>query len=120
VPKLCLSVQGYPTIKYYLDGTEHSYKGGRSLEDLKEFTATTLSAKCDIDIRTTEFCSDKELKYIDKWLKDGGDKAKMEAEIERLGGMMGKIMTADLKRWMKQRIGILKQGVAKLGDGKEL
>lgn len=41
----------------------------------------------------------------------------MEAEIERLSGMMANIMTADLMRWIKQRIGILKQGVAKLGDG---
>jgi len=113
--ELCAGVQGkYPKIKYFLDGAEKSYDGGRSLENLQDFVANTLSAKCDIN-KPSEGCSVKAIKFMDKWLKGGGDKAKIEGEVERLEGMMGKIMTADLKRWIKQRIDILSQGIAKLG-----
>jgi len=109
-------VQGYPTIKYHHDGSVNDYQGGRSFEDLSEFVSTTLSQRCDIAERSTESCSDKQIKYMDKWLKDGGDKEKMEKEIGRLEGMMEKSMKPDLKKWIRQRLDILKQGSEKAGS----
>ena len=44
-------VRGYPTIKYYVNGVEEAYNGGRSYDDLKRFVQDTLEVKCDIDNR---------------------------------------------------------------------
>ena len=38
-------VRGYPTIKYYLNGQEDAYEGGRSYDDLKQFVQDKLEVR---------------------------------------------------------------------------
>ena len=101
-------VQGYPTIKYFTAETPETgsdYSGGRDFDGLKKFVEDTLEVKCLLD--NTEGCSDKEKDFMSKW-KDK-DKADAKAQYERLNGMKGNSMAPDLKKWVMQRISILKQ-----------
>jgi thioredoxin-like negative regulator of GroEL len=95
-------VQGYPTIKVYTDGEEAPYSGGRSFEETFSFVDENLAVKCNASQPST--CSAKAQKYIEKWRR--GD---VEKEIARLQGMIGRDMTLELKRWLKERLNILKQ-----------
>lgn len=107
--ELCSSkgVQGYPTIKYYVDGDTEgkSYNGGRSYEDLKKFTEDTLEVACLVD--APEGCTEKEVGFIEKM--KAKDQAYYSAQITRLTGMKGKKMTAPLKAWLLARLNILQQ-----------
>ena len=100
-------VRGYPTIKYFNsenpDGKD--YSGGRSFDALKEFVSENLEVKCLLD--NTEGCSDKEKDFMGKW--KAKDKADVSAQLERLNKMVGGTMAPDLKKWVAQRISILKQ-----------
>lgn len=104
-------VSGYPTIKYFTaeapDGTD--YRGGRELEDLKKFTKDTLEKLCDLSDEAS--CSEKELDYAKKMREKGG----IPAMLQRLEGMKGNKMKADLKGWLFTRIHILKQLTAEAG-----
>ena len=100
-------VRGYPTIKYFNsenpDGKD--YSGGRSFDALKEFVSENLEVKCLLD--NTEGCSDKEKEFMGKW--KAKDKADATAQLERLSKMVSGTMAPDLKKWVAQRINILKQ-----------
>ena len=100
-------VRGYPTIKYYNaenpDGA--AYNGGRDFDSLKKFTDENLSAKCLLD--DTEGCSDKEKEFMEKWKGKPADEIKKQ--LDRLAGMTGGSMKPDLKKWLTQRLNILKQ-----------
>jgi len=101
-------VRGYPTIKYFTAETAEKgddYQGGRDFAALKEFVSESLEVKCLLD--NTEGCSDKEKDFMAKW-KDK-PKADATAQLERLTKMMGGSMAPDLKKWVAQRVGILKQ-----------
>jgi len=54
-----------------------------------------------------EGCSEKEVKYLNKWKEKTEDD--VNAQVIRLQGMMGGKMKPSLMKWIKQRIGILKQ-----------
>ena len=41
-------VSGYPTIKYYVDGEENAYQGGRDFDALKSFVVVTIYIYCDV------------------------------------------------------------------------
>ena len=111
-------VRGYPTIKYFLkdgDRQGEDYSGGRDYDSLKSFAEETLEAKCDVGDKKE--CTDKEKAYIEKMeAKSSEERA---SQLERLGGMKGKDMKADLKRWLVQRIRILVQLEGQAGE-KEL
>ena len=100
-------VRGYPTIKYFNsenpDGKD--YSGGRSFDALKEFVSENLEVKCLLD--NTEGCSDKEKEFMGKWKEKSADDVK--AQLTRLQGMASGKMTPDLKKWLNQRMSILKQ-----------
>lgn len=104
--KICdeFEVKGYPTLKYFKDGEWEDYRGGRDLDSLKEFVEQNLQVKCSVE--DGEGCSEKEVAYIEKM------KAKSQEDIQkqltRLQGMAGSSMKADLKKWMFQRLHILK------------
>ena len=66
------------------------------------------------DIGTKENCSEKELKFLDKYSKKSGED--QQKQIERLTGMRGNSMKAELAVWREQRINILKQLVAGASD----
>ena len=101
-------VKGYPTIKYFTSETDAKgadYSGGRSFDDLKKFVADTLEVKCLL--ADDSGCSDKEKEFMAKWkTKDAAD---AKAQLDRLSKMVGGTMAPDLKKWVAQRINILKQ-----------
>jgi len=100
-------VQGYPTIYYYKDGVRENFTGGRSAEDLEKFVIDNLAQSCNPIGNMEESCSEKAQKYIIKWkVKDVEDLSK---EIKRLQGMIKKEMAHDLKKWVNERISILKK-----------
>jgi len=101
-------VKGYPTIKYFTGETGPKgtdYSGGRSYDDLKKFVEDTLEVKCLLD--NTEGCSDKEKDFMEKW--KAKDKEEVSKQLERLQGMSSGSMKPDLKKWLMQRLSILKQ-----------
>ena len=101
-------VKGYPTIKYFTAESEEKgsdYSGGRTYDDLKKFVADTLEVKCLLMDDTG--CSDKEKEFMTKW--KAKDKAEATSQLERLTKMAGGTMAPDLKKWVAQRISILKQ-----------
>jgi len=98
-------VSGYPTIKYFDAEGKHDYQGGRDFDTLKKFVEDNLVQKCLIEDQSN--CSDKEKKYITKiQAKDAAGRAK---QITRLENMKGNKMTKELKRWLLQRLALLKQ-----------
>jgi protein disulfide-isomerase-like protein len=111
------SVQGYPTIKVYKDGTVTDYTGGRTVEDLTVYVDTELAVKCDIE-KIAESCSEKAGPYLEKW--GSKDKAALTTELSRLDGLAGKKMTPELKVWFRERIAILQQLAGKEAESKEL
>jgi thiol-disulfide isomerase/thioredoxin len=107
-------VRGYPTIKYFVDGekTGKDYSGGRDFDSLKKFVDDNLVVLCQLDDPSE--CDAREVKYIEKMkAKGASDIAK---QLERLKGMTGKSMKADLKQWLHKRLNILEQ-LSKAGAG---
>jgi protein disulfide-isomerase A6 len=107
--ELCtkFEVKGYPTIKYFKDGDTNGvdYQGGRDYDSMKKFVEENLEVPCKT--QDTAKCSEKERKYIDKMeVKSSEDRKK---QINRLEGMKGGSMKAELKQWISQRLNILKQ-----------
>lgn len=101
-----VGVQGYPTIKYYKDGSSEGedYQGGRDYDSLKKFVSEELEVLCDVG--TGAECTDKENAYIAKMkAKDADD---IKKQLERLNKMKASSMKAELKKWLNQRLRILK------------
>jgi len=101
-------VKGYPTIKYFTAETDPKgadYNGGRDFDGLKKFVEDTLEVKCLLE--DTAGCSEKETEFLGKW--KAKPKADVASQLERLEKMKGGKMTPDLKKWLVQRINILKQ-----------
>jgi hypothetical protein len=118
---------GWPTIRVYNKATGYD---GAFAGDWKDKNGLS-GAMCDVfgkdetmqkyveELGSTSLCkasdgagcSDKEKEFIAKWEgKDGVD-----AQLARLRGMTDNKMTPELKKWLNQRIAILKQ----LGAPKE-
>jgi protein disulfide-isomerase A6 len=98
-------VNGYPTIKVYLDGEEALYDGGRSFEEMEYYVEEFLALHCDITRPSS--CDAKSQTYLKKW-KNKPD-SDVLGEVLRLEKLMERHITYELKRWMKDRISILKQ-----------
>jgi len=108
--EICRSsyITTYPTLRYYVNGTEYDYTGSLAVETLREFIATTLVETCN-PILDGNTCSDRAKRYANKW--DGKDVVKIVGEIERLEKMMEKSessTTAELRSWMRERRDVLK------------
>jgi len=106
--ELCstFGIQGYPTIKYFVDGDEkgEDYQGGRDFDSLNEFVKNTLEVKCSLTDQ--DLCTDKEKAYIEKMKsKPSEDRVK---QIERLEKMAKESMKTELKVWLRQRLHILR------------
>jgi hypothetical protein len=71
-------------------------------------------------IATKEGCSDKEVSFLESY--EGKSADDVNAQLSRLQGMSTKSssMKPDLKSWIRQRIGILKQFAAKTSSTSEL
>jgi len=99
-------VRGYPTIKYFIQGEDaQDYQGGRDFDSLKSFVEDKLQKLCSVE--DTKDCTDKEIKFIEKNKGKSADDVKKS--LTRLEGMKGQKMAPDLKKWLLQRINILKQ-----------
>eukprot|EP00581_Thalassiosira_minuscula_P026503 CAMPEP_0184409652 /NCGR_PEP_ID=MMETSP0738-20130409/4266_1 /TAXON_ID=385413 /ORGANISM="Thalassiosira miniscula, Strain CCMP1093" /LENGTH=149 /DNA_ID=CAMNT_0026767439 /DNA_START=44 /DNA_END=493 /DNA_ORIENTATION=+ len=99
------SVQGYPTIKYFVDGNTEGadYQGGRDFDSLKSHVEDTLEVKCNVENPVD--CTEKETKYIEKMR--GKTSEERKAQLDRLNGMKGGSMKPELKTWLVQRVRIL-------------
>lgn len=112
---LCRSyhITTYPTFRYYLNGVEHEYDDALSLDSLREFVDTTLAPKCN-PISNKSACSEKALKYGEKWmeklLSSSDGMAMLQSEIQRLDKMMldADSVTPESRRWIRQRKDILR------------
>jgi len=111
--KLCADhdVSGYPTLKYFLDGDASNgeyYQGERKLETLVSFVEDVLDKKCNVADPGAEgsHCSEREKEFIAKM----SDKAldEIRAQFWRLDKMKAGSMKADLKKWVGQRMRILR------------
>lgn len=105
------SIKGYPTLKTFTEGdvtVGEDYQGARNLDGLRAFVEENLAGGfCDVTSAEDENCSDKERAYITKMgAKSAADR---QAQIARLEGMVGNSMKVELKRWLNQRLGILRQ-----------
>jgi len=101
-------VRGYPTIKYFNGETGpkgEDYSGGRSFDDLKKFVQDSLEQKCLLD--DPSGCTEKESEFMTKW--KGKPAEEIKAQLERLNKMSSGSMKPDLKKWLTQRLAILKQ-----------
>jgi len=102
-------VRGYPTIKYWKSGESpekgSDYSGARDFDGLKKFVEDELEVKCLL--ADPSGCTDKETEFMGKWKAKSKDEVKVQ--LERLEKMMGSKMTPDLKKWLVQRINVLKQ-----------
>jgi len=81
-------VKGYPTIKYFVDGKEHKYQGGRDFNSLAGFAKSTLD-KETCDATTGKGCKPIQKKFIE------ANKGKSADEISA--------MLADRKDKFKQQ-----------------
>ena len=120
-------VTGYPTLRYYTEGKEHVYNGGRSFDALRDFVEESLATLCDLSSPNLEkqTCSEKASAYAKKWsLKPVNQLQKETDRLNRMDGP-GVEMTAELRSWLRERlrllrhIGYLKDESAE-GDKKEL
>ncbi|KAL7575888.1 hypothetical protein ACA910_003200 [Epithemia clementina (nom. ined.)] len=98
-------VGGYPTIKVFKDGEVEDYQGPRDFEGLMDYVNENLAALCDV--AKPETCSEKAQTYITKW--QAKEAADIEKETSRLEGMMGGSMAPDLKKWLRERLQVLRQ-----------
>jgi len=106
-PALCKreGVRGFPTVHVYLDGEESLYEGGRSFEELYEYVDENLMTHCIVEERTK--CDEKSQTFIKKW--EGKSDKDIADEVLRLNHLLQRHMTYELKRWMKDRVQILRQ-----------
>lgn len=117
---------GWPTIRYYnketgVDGQSYQKKtdmpmcselgteGDHYMQQYVEEAGKT--SLCSIE--TYKGCSEKQTTYIKKVAE--WDIEKVSAQIERLGGMTGGKMKADLVEWLDARITILTAFAEKAG-----
>jgi len=110
-------VQGYPTVKFFMDGDideGEDYQLGRDFDTLKGFVEDTLEAKCLVTDPAGSGCDEKEQGYIEKMsAKSEEERSK---QLERLDGMKGQTMAPSNKKWLMQRLGVLRQFAATTGE----
>jgi len=109
---------GWPTIRYFnketgYEGKPYPKKTDKAMcEELgddeymqayvEEMGATSLCSASD-----GAGCSDKEVEFASKWKQKSAEEVK--AQLERLEKMKGGTMAPELKKWLSQRLALLKQ-----------
>eukprot|EP00512_Aurantiochytrium_limacinum_P001811 CAMPEP_0171493470 /NCGR_PEP_ID=MMETSP0958-20121227/4978_1 /TAXON_ID=87120 /ORGANISM="Aurantiochytrium limacinum, Strain ATCCMYA-1381" /LENGTH=179 /DNA_ID=CAMNT_0012027093 /DNA_START=105 /DNA_END=644 /DNA_ORIENTATION=- len=102
-------VTGFPTLKSFKASKEgEAYSSGRSLEQMRSHIKDNLDLGCQVS--SIDSCTDKEKSYHEKWSAKTAEE--LSKELERLKGMTGKTMKAELKQWLLSRISILTQLVS--------
>jgi len=111
-------VQGFPTIKYFMDGdTEEgeSWEGGRDYDSLKTHVDENLAVKCLIEDPVNSGCNEKQQVYIEKMMIKTADERKKQ--LDRLDGMKDQTMAPALKQWLMQRLSVLMQFQSSADEG---
>eukprot|EP00750_Incisomonas_marina_P029299 INCI7113.1.p4 GENE.INCI7113.1~~INCI7113.1.p4 ORF type:complete len:139 (-),score=33.63 INCI7113.1:1422-1838(-) len=98
-------VSGYPTIKYFVEGKEEKYQGGRDYDALKAFVVDTLEPKCSVEEQ--DGCTQREKDYIAKMQGKGAED--IAKQLKRMEGMQAKPMKPELKAWVMTRLRLLTQ-----------
>lgn len=115
---------GWPTIRYFNKKT--GYEGGEYKKKTNDAMCTELGpgkpymqqlieeygGVSPCSVKTEDGCSDKEKAFIKTWkakLAAASTVTDVEKQIERLEGMMGTSMKAELMQWVTQRVAIFKQ-----------
>lgn len=102
-------VSGYPTLKVFDSETGPNegkpYNGGRDVNALKTYVEENMKPKCGFN--NVEGCSDKEKTFMEKM--KSVSTAEIADQIARLDKMKGSSMAPDLKKWVYQRLNILKE-----------
>lgn len=113
-------VNGYPTIKYYVNGESHDYNGGRDIDSLKSHVNEKMMEICTVDNR--DCWDERALNFIDTHSKK--DIAGLEKAAAVLAKGMKQRMNKTRRRWWSSRAGIIKQLLkrarAAAGEDKEL
>jgi hypothetical protein len=115
--QLCYNegIRYYPTIKYFADFTGmvgEEYREKRELKDMVDFIRDYLYKYCDPT--TKDLCDDEEKAWLDK--QAGKDTEKLQAELDRLVGLLANEKTKDMsanKRWIFKRIKMLETMLGK-------
>jgi hypothetical protein len=108
---------GWPTIRYF--NKETGYEGKPYVKKTQDAMCTELGNDKYMQAYVEEAggvslcsnadkagCDEKSLKFLEKWTPMAA--AEREAQLQRLEGMAGSSMAADLKEWVSKRIAILK------------
>jgi len=109
---------GWPTVRYFnketgYGGAAYVKKTDKSMcdelgeDDMMQGLVMTAGKTSLCSIATKDGCSEKEAKFIDQM--SSKSKAEIAEQLTRLNGMSEGKMTADLKKWLSQRIAILNQ-----------
>ncbi len=93
------------TIKYWKDSVKEDYNGGREFDDLDTFVKDNLLVPCLVE--DPKDCTEKEVSFINQMKAAGAEAVKKQ--LERLEGMASSKAAPALKRWLSQRLNILKQ-----------
>ena len=90
-----MGVQGYPTIKYFVNGDKKGkdYQQGRDYDSLLAFTKKTLDVeKCDV--KTKKACKPNEIALIEKF--DGKSSSEIAEEMKKRAEEL-KTIKSDMK-----------------------
>jgi len=122
---------GWPTIRYFnaetgYDGAPYTQKTSKSMCDelgdmeyMRAYITDKAVKPCPVNDPTSIHCDERERKFIDIW--SGKAATEVVAEHARLLKMSASKVTADLKKWIMQRVRILAQLIDKEGTpAKEL
>jgi hypothetical protein len=110
---------GWPTIRYY--NKETGYGGAayekitesamceelKDVQNMKNYV-NSAGATTSCDVVREENCSEKELKYIQKWKGTEDAATNLKTELDRLAGMDKSDLEGEKKQWAGHRQGLLK------------
>ena len=109
-------IERYPTVLVFNGATGQqgmNYTGGVSFEEMDTFLRTERAKFCLVAPETfapSETCDEDERAFIGQWAAKGHAAANAElVRLEKISGQREVTFGASKRRWMGQRINILKQ-----------
>jgi hypothetical protein len=100
----------YPTLKVFDENTGltgKNYDGSRDLAELRKYVDANLAKACSVHTPADGGCNPKQLEYVNKM--KAASKQEVADQLKRLHNMEAGHMAPELKKWLVQRIAILKQ-----------
>lgn len=107
-----VGVKGYPTIKYFLQGKQNDYQGGRDYDSLHKHVVDNMGPPpppCDI-MQLEDTCGKRETKFLNEVGSADAAVKKLEELEDLLKSKQKKGKKKFIgKAWLVKRIGLLKQ-----------